>query len=572
MADKAPLPSNIGTYLGRRFVEFGVEDFFCVPGDYNLVLLDQLLVVPGLRMINCCNELNAGYAADGYARVKGVGVLVVTFTVGGLSAINAVAGAYSDNLPLVVISGGPNSNDFGTERVLHHTIGHPNFRQTLECYKQVTCHQAVIKSMENAAQKIDESLEMALKCKKPVYIEVACNLSGVEHGSLLGPRPLIFPTELSNESELHACVDDILGVLSAAVKPVLVSGCRIRKHDAKEALKLLADACGYAFASMPNGKGMIDEDHPNYIGTYWGQVSDPYVCETVESADFYLFIGPVFNDYTTTGYSTLVKEEKMIMIRGREVSICGRKRYHGVRMADVLELLSRKVKKNDASMKNFERMFVPPGNPPALGKGEKLQTNVLMHHIQALVTEGNFALCVETGDSWFNGQKLRLPKGTPYEFQMQYGSIGWSVGATLGMSTALKDERRVLALIGDGSFQMTAQDVSSMVRFGANPLIILINNDGYTIEVEIHDGPYNNILQWDYCKMVDAVSNGQTAFTYKVTTETEAEEALRLACSKERSKHLNFIECMIDRDDCSKELLEWGSRVAAANGRPPSMS
>merc|ERR1739848_434465 len=145
-----------------------------------------------------------------------------------------------------------------------------------------------------------------------------------------------------------------------------------------------------------------------------------------------------------------------------------------------------------------------------------------------------------------------------------------SMEASAGVSvrsSALKDEKRVLALIGDGSFQMTCQEVSSMIKFGCNPIIVLINNDGYTIEVEIHDGPYNNIQSWNYSLIISAFATNASVYTYKVTTESEAEEALQKAL--ERKDALNFIECIIDRDDCSKELLEWGSRVASANSRPP---
>lgn len=567
------LPSNIGTYLGRRIVkDLKISDFFTVPGDYNLVLLDQFLKVPGLRMYNCCNELNAGYAADGYARMKEVAVLVVTFTVGGLSAINAVAGAYSDNLPLIVISGCPNSNDFGTEHVLHHTIGHPNFRQTLEAFKQVTCHTAVIKSVSNAAEKIDGALEAALRAKKPVYIEISCNIAAIEHGSLRDPCALMLPKEVSNPEELELCVQAVLSVLESAVKPVLVGGTRIRKHGAKARFHGLAEASGYATAIMPNAKGMVDETTcPNFIGTYWGQVSSPFVCETVEAADVCVLVGPIFNDYTTVGYSTLLTEAKMITIKGHQVDILGKRRFHGVKMCDVLGALAERLTKNDQSMVNFQRMFVPTGAPPNLGKGGNLTTNVLMHHIQETIkSQGDWAICAETGDSWFNGQKLRLPVGCLYEFQMQYGSIGWSVGAVLGMAAALNEEkRRVLALIGDGSFQMTAQEVSTAIRNGLNPIIVLVNNYGYTIEVEIHDGPYNNIQNWDYVKVVEGFATEKDSLmAVRVKTESEFVQALSDAASK--PTHICFIECIIDRDDCSRELLEWGTRVANCNGRAPN--
>ena len=137
----ASADATLGRHLARRLVQVGVTDVFSVPGDFNLTLLDHLIAEPELKLVGCCNELNAGYAADGYARSRGVGACVVTFTVGGLSVLNAIAGAYSENLPVICIVGGPNSNDYGTNRVLHHTIGLPDFSQELRCFQTVTCFQ-----------------------------------------------------------------------------------------------------------------------------------------------------------------------------------------------------------------------------------------------------------------------------------------------------------------------------------------------------------------------------------------------------------------------------------------------
>ena len=134
-------PACLGGYIARRLIEVGITDIFTVPGDFNLILLDHLISQPGLNNIGCCNEINAGYAADGYARCRGVGACVVTFTVGGLSVINAIAGSYSENLPIICLVGGPNSNDYGSNRILHHTIGIPDFSQELQCFQQVTCYQ-----------------------------------------------------------------------------------------------------------------------------------------------------------------------------------------------------------------------------------------------------------------------------------------------------------------------------------------------------------------------------------------------------------------------------------------------
>jgi len=185
------------------------------------------------------------------------------------------------------------------------------------------------------------------------------------------------------------------------------------------------------------------------------------------------------------------------------------------------------------------------------------------------ILDSKSAVLVETGDSWFNGQKLKLPHGVPYEFQMQYGSIGWSVGALLGNSLAYKDERRVVAMIGDGSFQMTAQEVSTMIRYGSNAILFLLNNRGYTIEVEIHDGPYNNIKNWDYKLLIESFAAGEGKVkSFLCNTVGELHDAVKFAT--ENTSHLVVLECTLDRDDCSKELLEWGTRVASANGRPPN--
>ncbi|KAL6003322.1 Pyruvate decarboxylase 1 [Asimina triloba] len=173
--------ATLGRHIARRLVQIGVSDIFTVPGDFNLTLLDHLIAEPALTNIGCCNELNAGYAADGYARYRGVAACVVTFTVGGLSILNAIAGAYSNNLPVICIVGGPNSNDYGTNRILHHTIGLPDFTQELRCFQTVTCYQAVVNHLEDAHELIDTAISTALKESKPVYISISCNLPGIPH-------------------------------------------------------------------------------------------------------------------------------------------------------------------------------------------------------------------------------------------------------------------------------------------------------------------------------------------------------------------------------------------------------
>eukprot|EP00271_Cylindrocystis_brebissonii_P013513 TRINITY_DN3337_c0_g1_i1.p1 TRINITY_DN3337_c0_g1~~TRINITY_DN3337_c0_g1_i1.p1 ORF type:complete len:570 (+),score=102.66 TRINITY_DN3337_c0_g1_i1:282-1991(+) len=560
---------SLGSHVASRLVELGVKDFFSVPGDFNLVLLDQLIADKRLRNIGCCNELNAGYAADGYARAKGVACVVVTFTVGGLSVINAIAGAYSENLPVICLVGGPNSNDYGTNRILHHTIGLPDFTQELRCFEQVTCAQAVIMELDSAHARIDQAMSEAIRQSKPVYISVSCNLAGLPHPNFIkDPVPFSLSPKVSNEGSLEAAVNSAAAFLNRAVKPTLVAGSKLRICKANAAFVSLADASAYPVTVMPAAKGQFPETHEHFIGTYWGAVSTPFALEIVESADAYLFAGPVFNDYSSVGYSLLIKKEKMVLVEEQSVTIAGGERYGCVLMKDFLEGLAKKIVANPTAFENYRMIYIPPGKLGPSKPDAPLRTNVLFQHIQGMLSEKT-AVIAETGDSWFNCQKLKLPKGCGYEFQMQYGSIGWAVGATLGYAQAVP-EQRVIACIGDGSFQVTAQDVSTMIRNGQRTIIFLVNNGGYSIEVEIHDGPYNVIHNWDYTGLITAFANGfGKVWTAKVATEEGLVEAIQTA-QGEKADHLSFIEVKVHKDDTSRELLEWGSRVSAANSRPPN--
>ncbi|XP_010924891.1 pyruvate decarboxylase 1 [Elaeis guineensis] len=560
---------TLGRHLARRLVQIGVRDVFSVPGDFNLTLLDHLIAEPELNLVGCCNELNAGYAADGYARARGVGACVVTFTVGGLSVINAIAGSYSENLPIICIVGGPNSNDYGTNRILHHTIGLPDFSQELRCFQTVTCYQAVVNNLDDAHELIDTAISTALKECKPVYISVSCNLPAIPHPTFAPePVPYFLAPHMSNQMVLEAAVEETAEFLNKAVKPVLVAGPKLRVAKAQKAFVEAANACGYPIAIMPSAKGLVPEHHSHFIGTYWGAVSTNFCGEIVESADAYVFVGPIFNDYSSVGYSLLIKKEKAVFVQPNRVTVGNGPSFGWVFMADFLTALGQKLRKNTTALENYRRIFVPPCLPLKRENNEPLRVNILFKHIQDMLS-GDTAVIAETGDSWFNCQKLRLPENCGYEFQMQYGSIGWSVGATLGYAQAAKN-KRVIACIGDGSFQVTAQDISTMIRCGQRSIIFLINNGGYTIEVEIHDGPYNVIKNWNYTGFVDAINNGEGGcWTSKVRTEEELEDAISKATGEQKDS-LCFIEVMVHKDDTSKELLEWGSRVSTANSRPPN--
>lgn len=556
--------TTVGTYLAQRLQELGITDYFAIPGDYNLGLLDELLKNKPLKMINCCNELNAGYAADGYARVKGVSALVVTYSVGGLSAINAVAGAYAENLPVIVISGGPNTNSVQDAEILHHTLATENYSYVREIFAQITAHSVFIHRPSDTPTQIDTAIAIAFEKKKPVYIEIACNIASL---NVSPPTQRAFNVKrLSDTSSLAAAVADATDKLNAAVKPVLIAGSKSRHCEATAMIEELSQSCGYALAAMPDAKGFVSEQHPNFIGIYWGPVSSPGCGEIVESSDLYFFIGPNFNDYTTVGHVSNIQPKKLMVIADGSVSIAGTV-YTDVYMNEFLKGLKDKLKYNDTSLKSYQRIA---GSAPLYYEptdlNSPLTTRFLFGQIQKLLSS-EYAVLAETGDSWFNGMRLNLPQDCPFEIQMQYGSIGWSVGALLGMQAALHNKKRVIALIGDGSFQMSAQEISTLIRYGFKPIIFLMNNAAYTIEVQIHDGPYNVINNWYYSDLV-GVFNGEqgTARAFKAPTHQALLDAIEEA---KKSDTLCFIEVILDKDDCNKNLLEWGARVARYNSRPP---
>lgn len=554
---------TVGQYLGQRLTDLGLKHWFGVPGDFNLLLMDQLLATKGLEMVCCCNELNAGYAADGYARAQGMAVVTVTYTVGGLSIVNATAGSYSDFLPVLVVSGGPNTNDAPEGRLIHHSLGLPDFFQQRRIFAQVTAGTFIVDRLESAASTIDAALETMLRERRPVYLEIACNLAAA---SLPAPGPRTFSREArkSDPDALKAAVEAAREALEGAVKPVLLFGNKVRPGQAATAVLKLAEKAGLPLAMLPDAKGRLPENHPQMMGVYWGSVSAPGVAAVVEAADLRLVVGDTQTDYMTVGWSAEQPEKKCIIVDLDRVRL-PHAEFTGVGMAAFLEALAEKAPSKPASLEAFKR-FPRAGEQLAPDADDAaLSTAGMVADLQAVLTPET-AVLAETGDSWFNGQKLHLPAGAEYEWQMQYGSIGWSVPATLGY--ALGTQKRTITMVGDGSFQLTAQEVSTMIRRGADPILVLINNGGYTIEVEIHDGPYNVIKNWNYAQLIEVFNAADgRGLGLKARTGGEFRAALQKALAHRDGPTL--IEVAIGRDDCSQQLLEWGAKVASANGRPP---
>ncbi|MBE8995293.1 alpha-keto acid decarboxylase family protein [Microcystis aeruginosa] len=554
---------NVGTYLAERLVQIGVKHHFVVPGDYNLVLLDQLLKNQNLLQVGCCNELNCGFAAEGYARANGVGVAVVTYSVGALSALNAIGGAYAENLPVILVSGAPNTNDYSTGHLLHHTMGTQDLKYMLEIARKLTCAAVSITSAEDAPEQIDHVIRTALREQKPAYIEIACNIAAAPCASP-GPVSAIINEAPSDAETLAAAVSAAAEFLHSKQKPVLLIGSQLRAAKAEKEAIELAEALGCSVAVMAAAKSFFPEEHPQYVGTYWGEISSPGTSAIVDWSDGVVCLGAVFNDYSTVGWTAMPSGPTVLNANKDSVKFDG---YHfsGIHLRDFLSCLARKVEKRDATMAEFAR-FRSQSVPVEPARSEaKLSRIEMLRQIGPLVT-AKTTVFAETGDSWFNGMKLQLPTGARFEIEMQWGHIGWSIPAAFGYALGAP-ERQIICMIGDGSFQLTAQEVAQMIRQKLPIIIFLVNNHGYTIEVEIHDGPYNNIKNWDYAGLIK-VFNAEDGAGQGLLATTAGELAQAIEVALENREGPTLIECVIDRDDATADLISWGRAVAVANARP----
>jgi pyruvate decarboxylase len=527
-------------------------------------LLDQLLTNKNLEQIYCCNELNCGYSAEGYARACGAAAAVVTFSVGGLSAINAVAGAYAENLPVILVSGAPNTNDRATEHLLHHTLATHDWSYQWEIAKKLTCAAVAITSAADAPHQIDYAIRSSLREKKPAYIEIACNIAAAPCAAP-GPVSALIGEEPSDAETLEAAITAAAKFLHDSQKPVLLIGSKLRAAGAEKQAIELADALGCAVTVMAAAKSFFPEDHPQFAGIYWGEISTPGAREIVDWADAVVCIGTIFNDYSTVGWTAMPSGGGVLTADQNRVYLDGYD-FSRVRLRDFLSGLARKVQKRDATAVQYKRIRAEPRFESRTAPEAKLMRAEIVRQIQSLLT-ADTTVIAETGDSWFNGVALKLPGGTRFEVEMQWGSIGWSVPATFGYAVGAPN-RRIIAMIGDGSFQLTAQEVAQMIRRKLPVIIFLINNHGYTIEVEIHDGPYNNIKNWDYAGLIQAFNaEDGRGHGIRVTNGGELADAIKVALANHDGPTL--IECVIDRDDCSSDLISWGQMVASANARPP---
>jgi indolepyruvate decarboxylase len=542
----------VGSYLVERLRQLGVRHIFGVPGDYSLGLLDRI-VESEVAFVGTCNELNAGYAADAYARINGVGAAAVTYAVGGFSLLNAVAGAFAERVSLVTICGGPTRGDAEERRLLHHTLG--DYDIQLRVFEHVTVAAVALKSAEAAPAQIDETLAASVRNRRPVFIEVPADLVDAPCAE---PVPIAFDIRApSDEAALGEAVSEAAAMLAAADRPLILGGVEVHRFNLREPFEALVAHAGFPVATALMGKSLIDETNPQFIGVYSGALSEDHVRETVESADCVLNLGAFMSDINLGIYTANIAPERLIHASAEKVSI---KHHHfdDVFLGDFMKQLLGAMPRGgrpDPPILPASAALLEPFEPQP---DAAITIRRFYDRVNHILDEGHVVLA-DAGDSFLCAGDLVMHDRVGFISQAFYCSIGFTLPAALGVGLAEPDHRPVV-FIGDGAFQMTAQELSSLVRYEQNPIIFLMNNAGYTIERVIHDGPYNDIQNWSYHRLPEIMGGGWGCM---VATEGELEIALARATSEKDT--LAFIEVQLDPLDCSAALRRLGEALARQN-------
>ncbi|KAL6362823.1 hypothetical protein LRP88_04134 [Fusarium phalaenopsidis] len=547
-------------YLWTRIRQLGVGSVMGVPGDMNLELLDYIDQVDGLSWVGNANELNAAYAADGYARVKGCpGVVVTTMGVGELSALNGVAGAYTEQVKLIHIVGTTATHVQAKRLMIHHSLGpNPDHKVFEKISAHVRCAHAWLEDAATAGTEIDRVIRECLLRSLPVYLFVPMDFVHVpiDASPLRSHIELNHPIDVANETEALSMA---LKALKTAKNPLLLVDCLTDRHGAVQEARRLADRLEFPILATSMGKTIIEETHPLYCGVYNGEVSYPGVKATVERSDCILNLGPLLADSNTGGHTREIRPEQVILVEPDSCTIAVLQKLLSV--LETVKLPSSTVP-------------VLPSQPvPEDADSKKIVQSWIWKRLGELTRPGDI-LIAESGTAQFGFPDATFPAGAKYVTQVYYGSIGYSVGSCLGVAiaqrelqaaTGVKDGRTIL-VVGDGSLQLTVQEVGTMIRLGLNPLLIVINNKGYTIERAIH-GPqagYNDIASWRHQSLLTffgAVNAEESS--REVRTKDELDKVFSLL-EYQSPKNIQLLEVHMDAMDIPWRLR---NQIAIVNAR-----
>ena len=540
---------TIGNFLIRRLQEAGIQHIFGVPGDYNLALMQQLEDRGEPAWIGNCNELNASYATDAYARINGIGAMAVTYGVGALSAMNGIAGAYSEHVPVILICGSLPLRALQRGDLMHHTLIDREKGDIYRMFAEVTAAQARL-TPENGVSEVDRLILTAWRRKLPVYLELPSDISYLEIEVPELPLKLEMPP--SEQESLKACTGMILERLNTAKSPAFLLDLDAIRFGVSGQIMELAERFHMHVATLNCAKGAVSESSPQFVGTYAGIASAPATREAIEGSDCLLTVG-YRRVETTTGFFTDKLPASAIHLNSSYVDTAVQN-YQGVYIAELLRSVIDSslgiVTKKQPARPSKQSAFIP--------SNDLLTEDAYWKAIQGFLRPGD-VIVVEDGASSAGMGRLTLPNDCTYiTGAFVWCSIGYATGGLLGATLATPGRRHIL-LTGEGSLQMTVQELSTVMRHGLRPLIFVINNSGYTVERAVlgKDAKYNDVANWRYSELPNVFSRDNKAETYVVTTSNELQKVLD-------SPHpgMVFVESVMDKYDAPIDLIVGGHALA----------
>jgi indolepyruvate decarboxylase len=536
---------TIGSYLIQRLQDYGVRDVFGIPGDFVLTFYDQLQKSP-LRVIGATREDNAGYAADGYARVNGIGAVCVTYCVGGLSLCNSIAGAYAEKSPVVVISGGPGMEERRNDPLLHHKVR--DFNTQREVFEKITVASALLDDPLTAFREIDRCLEACVRYKRPVYLELPRDR--VDSKPLSPYVPTTSP-QVSDKDALAAALTEAAERLAAAKKPVLIAGIEVHRFGLQKLVVDLAEKFNIPMCATLLGKSVVSEKHPLYLGVYEGAMGRQAVTEYVESSDCVILLGAFMTDINLGIFTAHLDAGRCISATSEKLRI-GHHHFHDVVFADFLRGLGGLKLAAKKKTPLPRRESAPATKRPA---SEPVTIASLFEHINSFLDD-NMVVVADVGDSLFAASDLTIHKQTEFLSPAYYTSMGFAIPASVGVQVANRNLRPIV-LVGDGAFQMTCLELSTSVRHKFNPLVIVLNNKGYTTERFLLEGPFNDILNWNYHNLPDLLGAG---WGFEVHTVGELHQSVQAGLAK--TDGFSLLNVHLKPDDTSPALRRLAERMS----------
>jgi TPP-dependent 2-oxoacid decarboxylase len=553
---------TVSDYLLDRLAQLGADRIFGVPGDYTLQLLDHVIEHNELAWVGCTNELNAGYAADGYARMRGIAALMTTFGVGELSAINAIAGSFAEHVAVVHVVGAPSTGTQAAARIVHHSLGDGVFTQFMQMHDKITCARAAL-TPANACAEIDRVLAAVRDHRLPGYLLLPADVGEVPTQAPSGPLPA--PTRVTDASALAAFRRAAAGLLATtrtADDIRVLGGLLVHRLDATNQLQRLLTSGPLQHATSLWGKSLVDESDPGYLGIYAGAASDPLVRGAIEQAPVLVVAGVQFTDLNSGFFTHQLDRERTIELGASSASVAWA-RFDNVSLPDTLSALADLIEQDVVRATAGPTAPATPANPAPERDGGLTQDQ-LWSTVSSRLRSGDIVVA-DQGTSFYGVGTRRLPSGVTFLGQPLWASIGYTLPSLLGACLSDPSRRGVL-LIGDGAGQLTVQELSTIIRQRLHAVIVVVDNDGYTVERAIHgpDQPYNDIAPWDWTKLPAAFAPGVEVDAHRVTTVAELEAAWP---DGDQGSGITVIQAVVPRMDVPELLVAVANAASAANAK-----